>query len=346
MLQRVDPRHPDEAIIAHAAEILRRGGLVAFPTETVYGLGANALDAAAVDRIYAAKGRPAYNPLIVHVADVTQVGDVAREWPAKADRLARAFWPGPLTLVVPKRPEVPASVTAGLDSVAVRVPAHPVARALLVAARIPIAAPSANRSTEVSPTTGAHVERSLGDAVDLILDAGPTTVGIESTVVDVTRDPPSVLRPGMITHDDLARVVGTVVRTVSEFKPHPAREPRPSPDVPDTHARPSPGMLERHYAPRTSLLLVEAGSVRQTIEDEERAGRKVGAVLVTGMTPSPPAHRVAVLDDDPARYATALYAVLHRLDEDTDIDVIVVERPPDLPEWFALHDRLRRAAHR
>src|SRR5262249_25003760 len=146
--------------------------------------------------------RPLFNPLIVHVADTDRVRDVARDWPENAERLARAFWPGPLTLVVPNRPEVPSSVTAGEDTVARRVPSHPVARALLLAARIPVAAPSANRSTEVSPTTGSHVEKSLGDAVDLILDAGPTTVGIESTVVDITSNPPVVLRPGMITHED------------------------------------------------------------------------------------------------------------------------------------------------
>jgi L-threonylcarbamoyladenylate synthase len=332
MLQRVDPRRPDEATIARAAEILRGGGLVAFPTETVYGLGANALDAAAVDRIYAAKGRPAYNPLIVHVADVDRVRDVAREWPAAAERLARAFWPGPLTLVVPKRPEVPASVTAGLDSVAVRVPAHPVARALLAAARIPIAAPSANRSTEVSPTTGAHVEKSLGDAVDLILDAGPTTVGIESTVVDVTVDPPVVLRPGMITLDDLARTVGMVL------------------DVPrgaaaGEEARRSPGMLDRHYAPRASLLLASRERALPLIEEQEQAGRRVGVLLIDLALPSSASRRVILLADDPVRYATALYAALHQLDDD-GVDLIVVERPPDGPEWHAVRDRLERAAHR
>jgi L-threonylcarbamoyladenylate synthase len=346
MLERVDPRHPDEAVIARAAEILRRGGLVAFPTETVYGLGANALDPDAVDRIFAAKGRPWFNPLIVHVADLDRVRDVARDWPENAERLARAFWPGPLTLVVHKRPEVPPSVSGGGDTVGVRVPSHPVARALLTAAGIPVAAPSANRSNEVSPTTGSHVQKSLGEAVDLILDAGPTTVGIESTVVDVTQDPPSVLRPGMITQADLTRVVGEVVRTIIEFRPHPPRDEPRQADVGDRHARPSPGMLERHYAPRTSLLLVETGSLRRTIEDEERAGRRVGAILITVMTPSPPAHRIAELDADPAKYAAALYAVLHQLDEDTGVDVIVVERPPMLPEWFAVLDRLWRAAHR
>lgn len=342
MLQRVDPQRPDETIIARAAEILRRGGLVAFPTETVYGLGANALDPAAVDRIFAAKGRPSFNPLIVHVVDAEHVREVALDWPEKAERLARAFWPGPLTLVVHKRPEVPASVTAGLDTVGVRVPAHPVARALLEAARIPIAAPSANRSNEISPTTGSHVEKSLGDAVDLILDAGPTTVGIESTVVDVTQDPPSVLRPGMITHEDLTRVVGEVVRTIQEFRPSDGS--REAADVADaTRARPSPGMLARHYAPRTPLVLVELASVNRTIENEERAGRKVGAVLIT-ILPSTSAHRVIALEDDPSRYAAALYAALHELDADTGIDVIVVERPPMIAEWYAVLDRLGRAA--
>jgi L-threonylcarbamoyladenylate synthase len=329
MLQRVDPQRPDEATIARAAEILRHGGLVAFPTETVYGLGANALDAQAVDRIYAAKGRPAYNPLIVHLADADHVLDVARAWPDAAARLARAFWPGPLTLVVPKRAEIPASVTAGLDTVAVRVPSHPVALALLAAAKIPVAAPSANRSTEVSPTTGSHVEKSLGDLVDLILDAGPTLVGIESTVVDVTVDPPVVLRPGMITREDIARVVGTV-----------ADAPRA---VIADEARPSPGMLDRHYAPRSSLALVDRKGVVGAIDDSHRAGKRVGAIVWTSGLHSPRA-QIIELPDEPSQYAAGLYAALHELD-DARVDVIVVERPPDGPEWHAVRDRLSRAAH-
>jgi L-threonylcarbamoyladenylate synthase len=331
MLQRVDPRRPDEATIAHAAEILRSGGLVAFPTETVYGLGANALDAAAVDRIYAAKGRPAYNPLIVHVADADRAHDVARAWPEVAARLARAFWPGPLTLVVPKRAAVPASVTAGLDTVAVRVPSHPVARALLDAAKIPVAAPSANRSGEVSPTTGSHVEKSLGGAVDLILDAGPTLVGIESTVVDVTVDPPVVLRPGTITHDDLARVVGAVADARRSARSH--------------DARPSPGMLDRHYAPRAALLVVDGNDVRRAIAHAHHAGRTVGAILRTPGLATTSANHVIELPDDPAGYASGLYAALHRLD-DAGVDVIVAERPANGPEWHAVRDRLARAAHR
>ncbi len=330
MLQRIDPLRPDEAIIARAAEILRRGGLVAFPTETVYGLGANALDPAAVERIYAAKGRPTYNPLIVHVADATDVFEVAREWPDKAARLARAFWPGPLTLVVPKLAEVPPGVTAGLDTVAVRVPSHPVARALLAAARLPIAAPSANRSMEVSPTTGAHVEKSLGEAVDLILDAGPTQVGIESTVVDVSVDPPVLLRPGMIAREDVARVVGAL---------------SDSQRADGTEARRSPGMLDRHYAPRAALLLVDAGRARDVFEQTQLGGQRTGAILRGSTIPSARPDLIVELPDDSARFAAGLYAALHRLD-DAGAEVIIVERPPDRPEWRAVLDRLERAAQK
>src|SRR5919199_1388466 len=196
---RVDPHSPDVGVIRRAADLLRAGELVAFPTETVYGLGANALDEGAVRKIFEAKGRPSYNPLIVHVSSAADVSRVAAAWPESAQRLAERFWPGPLTLVLPKRSEVPDAVTAGLGSVAVRVPAHPVALALLRAAGVPVAAPSANRSTEVSPTMAPHVEKSLGKRVALIVDGGPTTVGIESTVVDLSGERPVLLRPGAIS---------------------------------------------------------------------------------------------------------------------------------------------------
>lgn len=332
MLQRVDPLHPDGLIIARAAEILRSGGLVAFPTETVYGLGANALDPAAVERIYAAKGRPAYNPLIVHVEDARRVTDVAREWPDKAARLARAFWPGPLTLVVAKRANVPAGVTASLDTVAVRVPSHPVARALLAAARVPVAAPSANRSTEVSPTTGSHVEKSLGDAVDLILDAGPTTVGIESTVVDVTVDPPVVLRPGMITRELLMGAIGDVAE--APLRASAGKE-----------ARRSPGMLDRHYAPRAKLLVADDARMREIFDHARDAGTRIGAIVRTSSVFLAPGDSIVELPDDPAGYAAGLYAALHRLD-DAGFEIILVERPPDEPEWRAVLDRLERAAQK
>ncbi len=216
-----------------------------------------------------------------------------------------------------------------------------------MAARIPVAAPSANRSTEVSPTTGAHVEKSLGDAVDLILDAGPTLVGIESTVVDLTHDLPVVLRPGIITREDLARVIGEIGqgRILVGFKPRqPAEESPTSAEVGDA-PRPSPGMLHRHYAPRASLVLVDRERVSRLIDEEARAGKSVGAILITPGTSPSAARRTIELGDDPTRYAAGLYAALHDLD-DAGVDVIVVERPPDRPEWQAVLDRLARGAHR
>ena len=306
----IDPLTPSAAIIDDAARLLRAGGLVAFPTETVYGLGANALDAVAVDRIYAAKGRPAYNPLIVHVATREGALDVVSEWPPLAEELARVFWPGPLTLVLPKRDNVPDSVTAGLSSVAVRVPAHVVAHALLAACGLPIAAPSANRSMMLSPTTGEHVAKSLGDLVDLILDAGPTSVGIESTVIDLTTATPTLLRPGTISVSAIEVVAGTIDTAAA-----------PGAGV----ARPSPGMIDRHYAPRARLLLVATHDVQSAIEHERRRGQRVGALV----RHSPGTRRgdvqYAHMAGDAAGFATQLFAALHALD-DAGCDVVIVER--------------------
>jgi L-threonylcarbamoyladenylate synthase len=321
----VDAVKPDATIIARAAELLRSGGLVAFPTETVYGLGANALDARAVDRIYAAKGRPSHNPLIVHIANVDQVLRIARKWTDRAELLARAFWPGPLTLVLPRRDEVPAAVSAGLPTVAVRLPSHPVAHALLLAADIPVAAPSANKSTMLSPTTAAHVEKSLGDAVDLILDAGPTPVGIESTVLDLTQVVPMLLRPGSVTIEQIESVIGPIEVGTS---------------VRDGAPRPSPGMMERHYSPRATLLLVASDDVSAAVAAEQRAGRRVGALVRT----VPLEESAERMPSDAAGYAARLYGALHELD-DAGYDAIVVERVPDTPEWSAVRDRLERAAH-
>jgi L-threonylcarbamoyladenylate synthase len=326
-LVRVDSEHPDPAVIERAADLLRRGRLVAFPTETVYGLGANALDAAAVARIYEAKGRPSYNPLIVHLAEIAQVSSVATDWTETAERLASAFWPGPLTLVLPKTDVVPESVTAGLRTVAVRVPGHPVAHALLEAAGIPVAAPSANRSTQLSPTRGDHVLQSLGQSVDLILDGGPTPVGIESTVVDVTTPVPTLLRPGSITLDELVVVVGRVERGT---------------DVAGESARPAPGMLDKHYAPRAKLVLIAAPDVGVRVEHERASGLHVGALIVHASVEPMPG--IVAMPSDPDRYAAALYASLHALD-DAGCDVIVVERVPDTNAWMAVRDRLSRAAH-
>jgi L-threonylcarbamoyladenylate synthase len=233
---------PPETEILYAAQLLRAGKLVAFPTETVYGLGANALDAEAVARIFEAKERPRTSPLIVHVASPEMVHVVVEEWPDAARRLVERFWPGPLTLVLRKQPTVPAIVTAGLGSVGIRMPAHPVARMLLKAAQIPVAAPSANRFTQLSPTTAEHVRAGMGDRVDYILDGGPCTVGIESTVLSLIGDEPVLLRPGGVAREDLEAVLG-----------------RPGRIMNDAGAGPhlSPGMHPRHYSPRTKLILVE-----------------------------------------------------------------------------------------
>jgi len=327
-LLRIDPTTPDPAVLRRAAEVLRAGGLVAFPTETVYGLGAHALDPEAVARIYAVKGRPAYNPLIAHVADVEGARELVADWPLAAELLARAFWPGPLTMVLPKRPRVPDAITAGLPNVAVRVPGHPVALALLRAARIPVAAPSANRFTELSPTTAAHVVASLGDAVDVVLDGGPTTVGIESTVVDLTGAVPRVLRPGMIGAAQIGAVVG-------------AMDARPV-EVDVGAARSSPGLVERHYAPRARLLPFDDATRAAALAEAVAAtagGERVGSVAFTPL----PVTDVRVMPRDVAAYARRLYAELHELDE-RGCTLVLVERVPDTPEWTGVRDRLERAA--
>ncbi len=222
--------------LSKAAELIRNGGLVAFPTETVYGLGTNALDHDAVQRIYFAKGRPSTSPLIVHVADVAMARSLSSAWPEMAEKLALRYWPGPLTLVVPKASAIPGIVTAGLMSVGLRIPAHPVALELIRRAGVPIAAPSANRFMAISPTTAQHVEASLGDKVDMILDGGPTSVGIESTVVSFARETPGVLRPGMISHEELLLPL-IQAEGISE----------------------APGQHEKHYSPRTPFYLLNKG---------------------------------------------------------------------------------------
>ncbi|MFZ5623444.1 MAG: L-threonylcarbamoyladenylate synthase [Gemmatimonadota bacterium] len=327
----VDPARPDPAIIARAADVIRWGGLVAFPTETVYGLGANALDAAAVQRIFDAKGRPAYNPLIVHVPRAEAARELVTDWPAAAEQLATAFWPGPLTLVLPKRDLVPDLVTAGLPAVAIRIPRHPVALALLAASQLPIAAPSANRFTRVSPTTAQHVERGLGNRVDLILDGGPTQVGIESTVVDLTGDPPRVLRPGIIAVPELERVLGRSLGLAP-------------PTAPMGQARLSPGMVDRHYAPRAQVRLfgvADRAEAERVAHEAARRGEVVGAIVL-GDAPGAVEHAIR-LPPDPIGYAAGLYAALHRLDE-LRCHLILVEQVPPAPAWDGIRDRLARAS--
>lgn len=325
----VDPASPDPVAIAAAAAVLRAGGLVAFPTETVYGLGADALDPAAVRRIYEAKGRPGFNPIIVHVATIEHARRLSRRWPASATRLANHFWPGPLTLVLPKDGSVPDIVTAGLDAVGIRVPAHPVALALIRAAGLPVAAPSANRFTQLSPTSAEHVARALGGRVDVLLDGGSAQVGIESTVVDLTGPAPRLLRPGMISRSALEAVIGPLALDEKE----------PSGDEP----RRSPGQVERHYAPRAELQLLPRAKLEALAADGGKAGPGSLGVVAIGDVRVPAGVHVVRLPQDAEGYARELYAALHRLDDAACVR-IMVELPPDEPSWNAVHDRLRRAA--
>jgi len=290
-----------------AASLIRAGRLVAFPTETVYGLGANALDAAAVERIFSAKDRPRHSPLIVHVSSLEMARDLAARWPEAAEKLARRYWPGPLTVVVPKRATIPDIVTAGLPTVGLRMPAHEVALELIRLAGVPIAAPSANRFTELSPTSAGHVPHALADYV---LDGGPARVGIESTVISVVAAP-VLLRPGVIPLPEIEELIGPVAVAV-------VRGPE------EPHA--APGMHPRHYSPVTPLYLLGAG---------ERPPEGRGAWLRIGQE----------MPSGPLEYAAALYEKLHRLDAQ-GLDFIAVERPPDAPEWAGVQDRLRRAASR
>ena len=326
----IDLHHPAAELLQHAAAILREGGLVAFPTETVYGLGANALNAAAVRKIFTVKGRPSFNPLIVHVPDAAAARALVTRWPASAEALAARFWPGPLTLVLPRRPHLPEIVSAGLDTVAVRVPAHPVAQALLREAQLPLAAPSANRSTELSPTRATHVERVLGERVDLILDAGPTDVGIESTVLDLSEEVPRLLRPGTISRTDIESLIGPVELPQRIASIQPLR---------------SPGMLDRHYAPRAALLVFDDLSRAAAVTEANRArdeGQRVGAVLFQPLD-VPVDHPVRIRAHA-REYARLLYATLHELDE-RGCNLVLIERPPEGAEWAGVRDRIERAAH-
>lgn len=315
-----------ERAIRRAAELLRAGKLVAFPTETVYGLGALALDPEAVRGIFAAKGRPAKNPLIVHVATSEQAKDVAAGWPEEAQALAERFWPGPLTVVLPKAAGLPPEVTGGLEAVGIRVPAHPVALELIRAVGAPLAAPSANRYTEVSPTSAAHVERSLGGRIHAILDGGDTTVGIESTVLDLSGDTPTLLRPGAVAVSELEEVIGSVRRLGGEGA--------------ELHL-PSPGLARRHYAPGAKVSL---------FDPEELSARAAGAdetVGVMARSPRPPgapgAARWVQMPASPAAYARQLYRTLHAMDE-AGVESLWIELPPDEEAWEGVRDRLRRAA--
>jgi len=325
----VDPAAPDPATIAEAARALRDGLLVAFPTETVYGLGAHGLDARAVARIYEAKGRPAYNPVILHVADARAARMLAADWPEAAERLAARYWPGPLTLVLRRADIVPGIATAGLDAVGIRVPAHPVALALLAAAQIPVAAPSANRSAELSPTSAEHVVRALGDRVDVLLDGGDTTLGIESTVLDLTGERPVLLRPGLLTREELELVIGPI--------------DLPAQQAEGDDPRRAPGQLERHYAPRAELAVVPAAEL---LESVGRATEALVGVLPRTVHVGPRDGLVVIrMPASPRLYAHRLYAALHELDE-RGCRRVLVEAVPAEATWEGVRDRLARASHR
>ncbi len=345
---RVTADNPDPTAIARAAECLRSGGLVAFPTETVYGLGVNALDRGAVQRLFAAKQRPLNDPLIVHVGSFASIAPLVSRVPKSARSLARHFWPGPLTMIFPRSARVPDEVTAGLPNVAVRVPAHPVARALIDAAAVPVAAPSANLFSRPSPTQASHVLNDLDGRIDLVVDGGSTTIGVESTVLDLTSDAPTILRPGAVTIEMLRKVI---------------RRVRVSPELGTRNSElgtpptPSPGMLQKHYSPRALLTLYEGetGAVLRLLTEAAAAalaeGKSVGliaaeedrAAFASLGTDARLFFRAIGSEDAPDVVASRLYTTLRELDA-AGADIILVRGFSDRGLGAAVQDRLRRAA--
>ncbi|MCF8153424.1 MAG: threonylcarbamoyl-AMP synthase [Rhodoferax sp.] len=324
----------DPAAIAEAAQRIRAGELVGFPTETVYGLGADASNDAAVALIFAAKGRPSDHPLIVHVASAAQVADYASEVPDFAARLMAAFWPGPLTLILPRRDGVAAAAAGGQHSIGLRCPAHPVALALLQACGTGLAGPSANRFGRVSPTTAQHVQEELGEDL-LVLDGGPCTVGIESTIVDCTRGQPVLLRPGVLTCAQLEAACGQPV--LDKDARSAVAAPRAS------------GMLESHYAPNARVRLMDAKGLQTGLDtlDSKAKGPAARTGTVAVYARSPLRMNTNILHkrmpEDAALAAQQLFAVLRELDA-TAVSEIWVQIPPDAPEWDGVRDRLNRAA--
>jgi len=316
--------------VKRAVALLRAGEVVALPTETVYGLAANALDARAVAKIFKIKGRPAHNPIIVHVSSIDLAKRCASGWPEMAQKLARAFWPGPLSLVLPRAKVIPDVVTAGGPTVGLRWPSHSFIQAVIRECGFPLAAPSANPANRVSPTTAEHVHRYFGDRLPLIVDGGPCQVGIESTVLDVSVSPPRLLRPGIIHEQALLAVTGRVRlgfgRRRSVLK--------------------SPGLLRRHYAPAARLVIWSWRSERELRRRVEDSGSLLAKCHVLAHTRVPGGEGlggVSVIPRDPGAFARALYAELHECDE-AGAGLIVVENPPNTGEWRAVRDRLKRAA--
>jgi L-threonylcarbamoyladenylate synthase len=338
---KVDPHRPEPDKIRVAAEVLRKGGLVAFPTETVYGLGANALDEKAVMRIFEAKERPADNPIIVHVANRDDIYVLAEHVPQVAEKLIDEFWPGPLTLLFVKSDAVPSAVTAGLATVAVRMPSHAVAHALITEAGVPVAAPSANLAGKPSPTSAKHVLDDLSGRIEVLIDGGEIGYGVESTVLDLTTEPPAVLRPGPITVEELQRVVGGV-------EVHPIARAEVPVEV--AIAR-SPGMKYRHYAPAAEVVVVEGpleGVIKkaQELADARRIlGEKVGIMATEETAPKYRADVVKVVGSrlDPRTVAKNLFRVLRELDEE-GVKFVVAEGLEPTGIGLAVMNRLRKAA--
>ncbi|TAL05842.1 MAG: threonylcarbamoyl-AMP synthase [Verrucomicrobia bacterium] len=318
--------------VKRAADLLRAGEVVALPTETVYGLAANALNGEAVAKIYEVKGRPAHNPIIVHVSDLAMAQRCVAQWPEVATDLAKSFWPGPLTLVLPRAKEIPDIVTAGGETVGVRWPSHPFIQAVIRECGFPLAAPSANLSNQISPTNAEHVRKTLAGKIPLIVDGGQSQVGIESTVIDLTSEPPTVLRPGMIHHESLIAVTGDLLS--HERKKLGGETLR------------SPGLLKKHYAPKAKLVLAAWRDSADFNSQLSTLNSQLSHTHIIAHSHIPPADRVAgvsVIPHDAEAFARAIYAELHRCDE-AGAELIVVEALPESPEWRAIADRLTRAA--
>ena len=318
------------AAVRRAVELLSAGEVVGLPTETVYGLAANAFNRHAVSRIFEIKGRPKNNPIIIHVASFEMAKSCVTQWPVLAHNLARAFWPGPLTLVLPRSQAIPDVVTAGGPTVGIRWPSHPFMQAVISACDFPLAAPSANLANLVSPTTAAHVVKQLGKLIPLVVDGGAAHVGIESTVLDLSVDPPQLLRPGMVHKEALAGVVGTVLVGSG----------------PKAEVLKSPGLLPKHYAPRARLALwcwKDEQDLKQQAATSGVAASKTHVIAHTHIPSDAVLGRVSVIPHDAEAFARAIYAELHACD-DAGAELIVVEALPATDEWRAIADRLNRAA--
>ena len=320
-----------DAAVKRAAELLRAGEVVALPTETVYGLAANALDESAVAKIFQIKGRPAHNPIIVHIAGNAMARACVAQWPELAEKFAHAFWPGPLTLVLPRSEKIPGNVTAGGPTVGVRWPSHPFMQAVIRECRFPLAAPSANLSNQISPTNAEHVRSQLAGQIGLIVDGGQSQVGIESTVLDLTAVAPKILRPGMIHLESLMAVAENI---------------QPSTFNTEQSALRSPGMLTKHYSPKAKLAVLDWRDEAELQLKIQNLRFKIADCHVIAHTKIPAgfaAANVSVIPHDAEAFARALYSELHHCDA-AGARLIVVEALPDSPEWSGIADRLQRAA--